>query len=93
MECEGEVYWIFPIPEDIAHLLVEDLDGLRMTVKGEYLIGVAQLMVEGKLTKERLKQALKTSGETISQHPRDRTMDGQLCADALFANAGGISYR
>ncbi|MCV4231769.1 DNA-3-methyladenine glycosylase [Virgibacillus sp. LDC1] len=58
VECEGEVYWIFPSPEDIAPLLVEDLDGLRMTVKkGEYLIGVAQLMVEGKLTKEQLLEA------------------------------------
>lgn len=55
VECEGEKYWIFPTPHDIAALRVEDLNGLRMTVKKcEYLIGVAQLMAEGKMTKELL---------------------------------------
>ncbi|MED1912654.1 Ada metal-binding domain-containing protein [Brevibacillus laterosporus] len=55
VECNGEKYWIFPTPHDISALSVEDLNGLRMTVKKcEYLIGVAQLMVEGKLTKEQL---------------------------------------
>lgn len=58
VEYDGEKHWIFPTPEDIASLTVEDLDGLRMTVKKcEYLIGVAQLMVEGKLTKELLLEA------------------------------------
>lgn len=55
VECEGEIYWLFPRPEDIAHLNVQDLEGLRMTVKKcEYLIGVAQLMAEGELTKKQL---------------------------------------
>lgn len=55
VEFEGESYWIFPKPSDIASLNVEDLVGLRMTVKKcEYLIDVAKLMVEGKLTKELL---------------------------------------
>jgi DNA-3-methyladenine glycosylase II len=55
IDFEGETYWIFPTPEDIASLKVEDLTSLRMTVKkGEYLISVAQLMVEGKLTKQLL---------------------------------------
>jgi DNA-3-methyladenine glycosylase II len=58
VECEGEVYWIFPTPHDIAGLTVEDLDDLRMTVKkSEYLIGVAQLIAEGKLSKELLLDA------------------------------------
>ncbi|MMZ57551.1 DNA-3-methyladenine glycosylase [compost metagenome] len=58
VECKGERYWIFPSPHNIAALTVEDLAVLRMTVKKcEYLIGVAQLMVEGKLTKERLLDA------------------------------------
>lgn len=49
----GEDYWIFPRPEDIASLTLKDLEGLRMTVKKcEFLIGVAQLMVEEKLTKD-----------------------------------------
>jgi DNA-3-methyladenine glycosylase II len=52
---EGQAYWVFPNPEDIAKLTVADLDGLRMTVKKcEFLIGVAQLMVEGNLTKKQL---------------------------------------
>lgn len=55
VECEGEVFWLFPKPEDIASLQVEDLAGLRMTLKKcEYLIGVAKLMAERKLTKEQL---------------------------------------
>jgi DNA-3-methyladenine glycosylase II len=55
VEYVGEAYWVFPTPEDIAKLTVSDLDGLRMTVKKcEFLIGVAQLIAEGKLTKEQL---------------------------------------
>lgn len=52
---DGITYWVFPSPEDIAGLQVEELESLRMTKKkSEYLIGVAQLMVEEKLTKEKL---------------------------------------
>ncbi|MDM5326533.1 DNA-3-methyladenine glycosylase [Neobacillus sp. CF12] len=55
VEHEGITYWIFPSPEDIAELPVEELESLRMTKKkSEYLIGVAQLMVEEKLTREKL---------------------------------------
>ncbi|WP_286179939.1 DNA-3-methyladenine glycosylase [Neobacillus cucumis] len=53
VKFEGESYWLFPTPSVIAHLSVEELLELRMTVKKcEYLIDVANLMVEGKLTKE-----------------------------------------
>ncbi|MUT65721.1 DNA-3-methyladenine glycosylase [Paenibacillus sp. NEAU-GSW1] len=53
--CEGELYWLFPKPEDIAALTVHELDALRMTTrKSEYLIGVANLIAEGSLTKEKL---------------------------------------
>src|SRR5690606_19606611 len=56
--CEGEQYWLFPSAEDIAALTVEDLSGLRMTVKKcEYLIGVARLIAEGELTKDKLLRA------------------------------------
>ncbi|CRK82373.1 DNA-3-methyladenine glycosylase family protein [Neobacillus massiliamazoniensis] len=55
VEFDGEQYWIFPTPNDLVDLTVGDFDGLQMTVKKcEYLIGVAKLMVEGKLTKEML---------------------------------------
>jgi DNA-3-methyladenine glycosylase II len=58
IEHEGEKYWLFPTPEEIAHLKVEDLDVLRMTVKkSEYLIGIAKLIASGELTKERLLEA------------------------------------
>lgn len=58
MECEGKQFWIFPTPYDIAALTVEELHVLRMTVKKcEYIIGVAQLIAEGKLTKELLLNA------------------------------------
>lgn len=53
--CDGEHYWIFPNAADIAALSVDDLSELRMTVKKcEYLIGAAQLIAEGKLTKKML---------------------------------------
>jgi DNA-3-methyladenine glycosylase II len=58
IEYDGDVYWLFPTPSDIAALTPEDLVGLRMTVKKcEYLIDVAKLMVEGKLTKKLLLDA------------------------------------
>ncbi|WP_312111576.1 DNA-3-methyladenine glycosylase family protein [Brevibacillus reuszeri] len=56
--CEGEVYWLFPDPERIAALRPEELQELKMTAKkSEYLIDVARLIVEGKLSKEQLLSA------------------------------------
>ncbi|MFJ8068286.1 DNA-3-methyladenine glycosylase family protein [Peribacillus sp. NPDC096447] len=58
VEFNGKQYWLFPAPEVIAKLTVEDFADLRMTVKKcEYLIGVAQLIAEGELTKEKLLNA------------------------------------
>jgi DNA-3-methyladenine glycosylase II len=55
IEYEDEKYWMFPTPEVIADLTVEDLADMKMTVKkSEYLIGVAGLMAEGELAKEKL---------------------------------------
>ncbi|KAA0941673.1 DNA-3-methyladenine glycosylase 2 family protein [Sporosarcina sp. ANT_H38] len=52
IEWDGQSYWLFPDPEDIAKLTVEDLSALKMTVKKcEYLIGVAQLITDGSLSK------------------------------------------
>lgn len=51
----GEQYWVFPTPSDIAKLTVEDLAGLKMTVKKcEYLIEVANQINMGQLSKEML---------------------------------------
>lgn len=55
IELEGHQYWLFPTPNDIAKLTVEDLADLKMTVKKcEYLIDVAKLIQMGFLSKEML---------------------------------------
>lgn len=55
VEFEGEQYWVFPTPKDIAKLTLEDLAELKMTVKKcEYLIDVANQINMGLLTKEML---------------------------------------
>ncbi|BBI34257.1 DNA-3-methyladenine glycosylase family protein [Cohnella abietis] len=51
-------YWLFPTPQDIAKLTVDDIAALKMTSKkSEYLIGVAQLIVDGRISKEGLLEA------------------------------------
>lgn len=58
VERYGKRHWLFPKPELIATLRVEDLEPLRMTVKKcEYLIGAAGAIVSGELSKERLIKA------------------------------------
>jgi DNA-3-methyladenine glycosylase II len=55
MEWKGRKYWSFPNAKDIAELSVSDLSELKMTAKkSEYIIGVANLIMEGRLTKELL---------------------------------------
>jgi len=50
--------WLFPAPEQVAELSVEDITALKMTTKkAEYLIGVARLIAEGQLGKELLLQS------------------------------------
>ncbi|EEK55171.1 DNA-3-methyladenine glycosylase II [Bacillus cereus BGSC 6E1] len=57
VEWNGRKHWIFPSPETIANLHVEDLKNLKMTTrKCDYLIGIAKLITEGKLSKESLLQ-------------------------------------
>ncbi|MFY0520713.1 DNA-3-methyladenine glycosylase family protein [Lysinibacillus sp. UGB7] len=54
---EGETYWLFPTYEKIATISVDTLRQLQFTVrKSEYIIGIAQLMASGALTKESLLQ-------------------------------------
>jgi len=53
VDCEGGSYWIFPTPQEISELTVEDMTSLGMTIKKcEYVIDVAKLMTAGLLTKE-----------------------------------------
>ncbi len=55
IEWNGKKYWLFPTFDQIAQLTPEDLADIKMTLKkSEYIIGVAQLMASGELTKEKL---------------------------------------
>lgn len=55
VEWEGKKYWIFPAYERIAMLSPDDLADIKMTLKkSEYIIGIAQLMASGELSKEKL---------------------------------------
>lgn len=52
---DDQKYWIFPTFDDIANLTIADFDNIKLTTrKKEYLLGVAQLMSSGELTKEQL---------------------------------------
>jgi DNA-3-methyladenine glycosylase II len=54
---EGETYWLFPPASQIAEIDTEVLRELQFTArKAEYVIGVAQAMAQGKLSKEILLQ-------------------------------------
>ncbi|MFK9094549.1 DNA-3-methyladenine glycosylase family protein [Bacillus salipaludis] len=55
IEWNGRNYWIFPTYEKIAKLSTNDLADIKMTVKkSEYIIGIAQLMASGELSKDKL---------------------------------------
>lgn len=55
IEWKGKKYWIFPTFEQIAQLTPTDLADIKMTVKkSEYIIGIAQLMASGELSREKL---------------------------------------
>jgi DNA-3-methyladenine glycosylase II len=55
IEWNGRNYWVFPTYEQIAQLTPADLADIKMTVKkSEYIIGIAQLMASGELSKEKL---------------------------------------
>lgn len=54
---EGETYWLFPSFERIASLNVDDLRQLQFTMrKSEYILGIAEAMASGELTRESLLQ-------------------------------------
>ncbi|WP_342543047.1 DNA-3-methyladenine glycosylase [Paenisporosarcina sp. FSL H8-0542] len=53
IEYKEEKYWLFPSPERIATLQVEDLRSLSFTQrKAEYVMGVAGIIATKQLTKE-----------------------------------------
>jgi DNA-3-methyladenine glycosylase II len=52
---KDKIYYLFPEPETIAKLHVSDLTAMQFTTrKSEYVIGVAEAMVDQTLTKEAL---------------------------------------
>ncbi|GFN30043.1 DNA-3-methyladenine glycosylase family protein [Paenibacillus xylaniclasticus] len=58
LEWEGRTLHLFPTPERVRELRVEDLTALQITTrKAEYMIGVAELMASGELTKSSLRAA------------------------------------
>ena len=51
----GRLYWLFPLPEKVARLGIEDFISMQFSKrKAEYLIGVARVIAEGQLTKAEL---------------------------------------
>lgn len=57
MRFEEQQYWAFPTPERIATLAVADLRALQFSNrKAEYIIGLAQQMKSGQLSKQALLQ-------------------------------------
>ncbi|WCH49190.1 DNA-3-methyladenine glycosylase family protein [Lysinibacillus sp. OF-1] len=54
---KGQSYWLFPTPEKIAAIQVEDLRSLQFTLrKSEYIIDIAKSIANGQLTKGLLRQ-------------------------------------
>jgi len=54
-EYDGQIYYVFPEPETISDLSVENLRELQFTGrKSEYLIGVGKLFNEGKMSRRYL---------------------------------------
>ncbi len=52
---EGQTHWMFPDPSRIARLQIPDLRRLQLTQrKSEYIIGIAQAMDSGQLSKAQL---------------------------------------
>jgi DNA-3-methyladenine glycosylase II len=64
LKYDGEEYFLFPTPQVIAQLTVDDLKELQFSSrKAEYVIGIAQLINRGVIKKEEL--ALKKDYEKL----------------------------
>ncbi|MGB0522482.1 MAG: DNA-3-methyladenine glycosylase family protein [Flammeovirgaceae bacterium] len=59
---QNQIHYLFPSPEKIAGSTVEELKKLKLsTRKSEYLIGIAERMVKGDLSKRKLLDLAHTS--------------------------------
>ena len=64
---KGETYWLFPTPERIATIQVDDLRQLQFTLrKSQYIIDIAKMMASGQLLKGKL--LLKTDYEEMKKY-------------------------
>jgi DNA-3-methyladenine glycosylase II len=64
---EGQEFWVFPTCQTIAKLSIQDLVPLKLTQKKiEYILDIAQLIEQGKLSKEILEQ--NQTIEAIEKH-------------------------
>ncbi len=61
LRFEDQVFYLFPTPEQLAAVQLSELLPLQFsTRKAEYLLGLAQLFVQGSLSKEMLTKQLTT---------------------------------
>lgn len=70
IDYKNDNYWIFPKAETIAKLTIDDFNNIKMTTrKKEYLLGIAELMATGQLTKAGLREHndLKTAEKTLTK--------------------------
>jgi DNA-3-methyladenine glycosylase II len=59
---EGRRFWLFPRPERVAELDPAELKELQFSLrKAEYIIGIAKMIRDGELSKEKLQQFDPTS--------------------------------
>lgn len=66
VEWQNMAHWIFPAPQTVAALSVQDLTALQISArKAEYVIGVAELIADGKLSKEMLLETDMTTAERL----------------------------
>ncbi len=55
LELDGRTFWHFPEPAVIAQLAEEDLKAHQFSIqKARYVIGIARLMADGRLSKQQL---------------------------------------
>ena len=67
LTLDGETHYAYPTPQNIAKVTVNELQGCGLSErKAQYLQGAAQLIVDGKLDLEQLKN-LNNSEEIISE--------------------------
>ena len=60
---DGETYYAFPTPQNLARVSISELQGCGLSErKAEYIQGAAQLIVDGKLDLEGLKNQPKPRG-------------------------------